>query len=88
MNDFPKPIKVRIFYDEELKRITGKDSEEAVVSEGLRFVQFLGFVFTSYPEIQKNYPPGKLSLLLNDRRPQDSDILQDGDEVTLKYVAG
>jgi len=87
MNDFPKPIKVKIFYEEELKKITKKNSEEAVVSEGLKFVQFLSFVFTSYPEIQKNYPPGKLGLLLNDRRPQDSDTLKDGDEVTLKYVA-
>ncbi len=88
MEDFPKPIKIKISYDEELKKITEKDSEEAVVSEGIRFVQFLGFIFASYPEIEKNYPPGKLGLLLNNRRPQDLDTLKDGDEVTLKYVAG
>lgn len=84
MEDFPKPIKIKISYDEELKKITEKDSEEVVVSEGLRFVQFLGFIFTSYPKIQKNYPPGKLGLLLNNRRPQDFDVLEDGDEVILR----
>ena len=57
MEDFPKPIKIKIFYDEELKKITEKDLEEAVVSEGIRFVNFLGFIFASYPEIKKIIRP-------------------------------
>lgn len=86
MEDFPKPIKVKIFYDEELKKITGKDSEEAMVSEGIKFVNMLGFIFASYPGIEKTYPPGKLGLLLNNRPPKDSDVLQDGSEIILKIV--
>jgi len=83
MEDFPKPIKVKIFFDGNLKKITDKDSEEAVVSEGLSFAMFLNFIFTSYPEIQKEFPPGQLGLLLNDKRPNHNDILKDGDEIKL-----
>ena len=86
MDDFLKPMKVKIFYDKELKKITEKDSEEAVVSEGLKFINMLGFIFASYPEIEKTYPPGKLGLLLNDRLPKDFDVLQDGDKIMLKIV--
>ncbi|MDP2946460.1 MAG: hypothetical protein Q8N61_03370, partial [bacterium] len=59
---------------------------EAMVSEGIRFVNMLDFIFTSYPKIKKTYPPGKLGLLLNNRPPKDSDTLQDGDEIILKTV--
>lgn len=86
MEDFLKPMKVKIFYDEELKKITGKDSEEAMVSKGLKFANMLGFIFASYSEIEKTYPPGKLGLLLNNRLPKDFDVLQDGDEIVLKIV--
>ena len=41
-----KPIKVKIFYNNELKKITGKDFEEAVVSENLNFINFLNFIFS------------------------------------------
>ncbi|MGB9743630.1 MAG: MoaD/ThiS family protein [Minisyncoccales bacterium] len=84
MEDFLKPIKIKIFYDENLKKITGKNFEEAVVSEGMTFVNQLYFIFSSYPEIEKRYPPGKLGLLLNNRPPKDFDILRDGDEIILK----
>ena len=68
------------------KKITEKDSEEAAVSEGLKFVNMLGFIFASYPEIGKTYPPGRLGLLLNSRAPKDFDVLQDGDKIMLKIV--
>lgn len=84
--NFLKPIKIKILYDNNLKEITKKDSEEAVVSEEMSFVNFLYFIFSSYPEIKKRYPPGQLGLLLNNRRPNDFDILHDGDEVILKTV--
>lgn len=86
MEDFPKPIKIKIFYDEELKKITKKDLEEAVVSEGITFIDQLYFIFSSYPEIPKKYPRGKLGFLLNNRPPKELDVLQDGDEVFLGIV--
>ena len=79
--DFPKPIKIKIFYDEGLKEITGKDFEEAVVSEGVSFVNQLYFIFASYPEIQKKFPPGQLGFTVNGKPPRDFDILSDGDEI-------
>jgi len=81
MKEPPKPIKIRIFYDENLKKITGKDSEESTVSEGLNFAGLLYFIFSSYPEIQKRFPPGKLGFLLNEKKPNEYDILKDGDEL-------
>ena len=37
MEDFPKPIKVKIFYDKELKKIIGRDSEKAIDFEEIDF---------------------------------------------------
>lgn len=81
-----QPIKVTIFYDENLKKITEKDFEEAMISEGLNFVNLLYFIFSSYPEIEKRYPAGKLGFLLNNRPPKEFDILQDGDKIIFKTV--
>jgi len=81
MKDLPRPIKVRIFYDSALKLITGKDSEEAIVSENLNFINLLNFIFSSYPAIPKKYIPGTLGLLLNGRKPEENDILKDGDKL-------
>ena len=86
MGDFPKPIKIKIFYDEELKKITEKNLEEAVVSMGITFVDQLYFIFSSHPEIPKKYQPGKLGFLLNNRPPKEFDVLQDGDEIFFKIV--
>ncbi|MEW6408484.1 MAG: hypothetical protein AB1465_07430 [Patescibacteria group bacterium] len=82
--NFPKPIKIKIFYDGELKKITGKSKEIAWVSEGMTFAFFLYTIFRSYPEIENKYPPGILGLLLNDRPPGHFDVLKDGDEILLK----
>lgn len=81
--NFLRPIKVKIFYDENLKKITEKDFEEAIISEGLSFVNFLYFIFSSYSEIQKRFSPGKLGMLLNEKPPAEFDILKDGDEIKL-----
>jgi len=80
-----KAIKVKVIYDEELKKITGKDFEESVVSENLDFPMFLNFIFNSYPFITKKFFPGTLGFLLNKKLPKDDDILKDGDE--LKIIA-
>ena len=66
-----------------MKKITKKDFDEPVVSEGLSFPNFLYFLFSSYPEIQKKFPPGKLGFLLNGKKPAENDILKDGDELKL-----
>ncbi len=79
--NFLKPIKVKIFYDEGVKRITGKDFEEAIVSEGINFATQLYFIFSSHPKIQKEFPPGQLGFLLNNKKPEAHDILKNGDEI-------
>lgn len=86
MEKFLKPIRVKIFYDENLKKITGKDFEEAVISENLNFAMFLNFIFSSYPEIPKEFIPGTLGFLLNGRAPQENDILQDGDKLKIMAI--
>lgn len=83
MEKFLKPIEIKIFYDKNLKEITGKNSEISMVSEGLSFANFLYFIFSSYPEIQRKFPPGKLGFLLNGKKPLDNDILKHGDELRL-----
>lgn len=81
--DFLKPITVTLLYDKKIRRITGKRSEPAVVNEGMPFILMLSFIFKSYPEIEKRYPPGTLGLKVNGKPPQDFDILSDGDKVEL-----
>ena len=83
MKSFPKPIKIQIIYDEKLQELTGVASEDAMVSEGLNFLMMLKFIFDSYPEVFKLYPPGSISLWLNDKRPTEFDILNDGDKIKL-----
>lgn len=83
MKPFQKPIRVQIVYDEELQKITGVEREEALVSEGIKFVMFLKFIFDSYPEIPKLYPPGSIGLSLNDKPPTEFGILNRGDKIKL-----
>lgn len=83
--DFPEQIRVKIFYDEALKEITGKDFEEARVCENLTFVNFLYFVFSSYPEIKKQFGPGTLGFSVNGKAPSDNEILREGDVV--RFIA-
>lgn len=78
-----KPITVLINYNDRLKVITGVDSEKAVVSDGIFFTFFLGFIFSSYPEIQIQFPPGSLGMTINRRAPTDLSRLKDGDTVSL-----
>jgi len=81
-----KPIKINIFYDEELKEITGKSFETAIVSENLNFAQFLNFIFSSYPAIPKRFIPGTLGFLLNGRSPKENDILNNGDKLEISVL--
>jgi hypothetical protein len=77
----PQPAKIYISFDHNLRRITGKESDVAMVSNGISFIQFLFFLFESYPEIQASYPPGKLGFLINNEAPREDSQLYDGDRV-------
>lgn len=81
-----KPIKVKIFYEGEIKKITKKDYEEAIVSEGLNFAGFLNFIFSSYPNIQKIFIPGTVGFLLNNKPPATNDILKENDVVKITAI--
>lgn len=83
----PLPIKVTNFYDKTLQLITLKESEEAIVSEGITFLEYLYFFFSSYPEIQDKYPPGVLGFAVNGKLPTDFDVLKDGDKIHFKVVS-
>ena len=76
-------MKIKICYDRSLQLITNQDSEEAVISEGLDFANFLNFIFTSYPDITKKYQPGTLAMKLNGKPPMTYDILKNGDTLEL-----
>ena len=81
-----KSIKIKVSYDDELQKITGRDFEEAVVSENLNFVMFLNFIFSSYPTIPKRFIPGTLGFLLNGKVPKENDILKDGDKLEISVL--
>ena len=75
------PVHVTIYYDKNLQRITGVDSESIVVSSNTIFVYFLHCIFTSYPLIPKTFPEGTLGMLLNNKPPTEYDVLQEGDVI-------
>ena len=75
----PKALSITITYDPNLQKITGKDKEVSITSEGTTFMQFLLFLFEAYPEIQTTYPPGKLGFTVNGNPPKNQDLLKDGD---------
>ena len=81
MDKILQSVKVKIFYDKALQKITSTPFEEVVVSKNLIFVQFLSFIFSSYPEIPKTYPAGSIGFSLNGRAPTDYDFLEENDEV-------
>ena len=76
-------MKVIVQFDKKLQKITGYDSFTSECSEGLTFLEFLYFLFESYPDIQNLYPPGTIGMTLNNLRPTDFSILSDGDIVKL-----
>lgn len=74
-----KSIEVRVSYKGKITSITKKKFEEIFVSEGIDFINFLAFVFQSYPEIEGIFSPGSIALTLNGEPPKTKDILQAGD---------
>ena len=74
---------IAIFYGEPLDKITGIKIEEILIPDGFTFADFLHGLFISYPEIPKQFPPGQLSFMVNNRIPQTFDILKDKDKIAL-----
>jgi len=79
-------VRVTNYYDKTLQFITGCTTEPAIVSENLSFIEYLYFIFTSYPEIEMNYPPGYLGFTINGKRPGDFTILSEGDAINFFVV--
>lgn len=80
------PIKINIRYCRALREITGTDSEPAIVNRGMPFVLFLSTIFSSYPEIEKQFPAGTLGFAVNGKPPPDFTIMEDGDVVEFTVV--
>lgn len=53
--------------------------EPVVVSENISFFEYLYFMFSSYPNIEKLFPPGVLGFTINEKRPGDFTTLKEGD---------
>ena len=82
----PKPIFIKITYDEELQKITGTKEDPTYMSQGSMFIYLLQNVFMTYPEIEKNYPPGSLGFTINDIPPNVYSPLFDGDIVSFHIL--
>lgn len=76
-------MKITVQFDKQLEKITHYKTFISEVSEDLTFLEFLYFLFESYPLIQKRYPPGVIGMTLNDLRPTDFSALHDGDVIKL-----
>ena len=68
--DMQNSIKVEDYYDVNLEKITGVPSEPMFMSEWSTFVYLLKNILMAYPEIEKQYPPGKLKMTLNGEAPK------------------
>lgn len=82
-----KTVEISIFYSATLREITNVPFEQVKIPEGSTFADFLNSLFTSYPEIPKRFPPGRLGFLLNNTSPDVFTVLRDGDRVNLVVVA-
>ncbi len=78
-----KPVNITIKYEGAISSIIETSSESVVVSENVPFVFVLKSIFDSHPEIEPNFPPGSLSLLINDHMPDEFETLRGGDVITL-----
>jgi hypothetical protein len=55
--------------------------EPVVVSENISFIEYLYFTFSSYPDIEKLFPPGVLGFTINEKQPGDFTTLNEGDVI-------
>jgi len=84
MDVFPKPLKVKVLYKNNLQKITGVGEENIIVSEGMNFITLLHMIFTSYPEIPERYPTGTLELEINGHAPTEGEFLKEGSVLRLE----
>ena len=82
----PKAMFLKIQYDEELQKITGKKEHPMIMSEGGNFAYLLQNVFIEYPEIEKQYTPGALGFSINGTPPKAYTPLFDGDVVSFSVA--
>lgn len=80
----PGSARIMVRYDQALQGIVGCSEEEAVISDEMLFVQFLQFLFSGYPQIEKQYPPGVLGFSVNGQPPSEWSVLRDGDVVEFR----
>ncbi len=81
ISDMPKAIFLKVRYDTELQKITGKAEHPMVMSEGSTFAYLLQNIFIEYPEIEKQYPPGLLRFSVDGGPPKMHTPLLDGDMI-------
>lgn len=77
-----KSCKIIVRYDKTLSKITHKKVEKCVVNDGLIFIMFLSFIFSSYPEIENQFPAGALAFTLNGEKPTEFITLCNNDIVS------
>ena len=77
----PRPIKLRVYYDAALQRITGKDYDPVIMGEGATFVYLLQNIFREHSGLAHKYPPGTISFEVNGEPPKPYTPLFDGDIV-------
>ena len=85
-DDEEEGVSVTITYSLALQEITGKAMESLIVAEGTPFMHFLLDIFEAYPEIQNRYPPGTVSMLINDQPPTEEYLMKNGDTLTLQIL--
>ncbi len=87
VSGMPKAMFLKIQYDKELQKITGKEEHPMVMSEGGNFAYLLQNVFIEYPKIEKKYPPGALGFTINGTPPKVYTPLFDGDVVVFSVAS-
>ncbi len=80
----PESISVTVTYSLALQEITGKAIESMTIADGAPFMYLLLDIFEAYPEIQNHYPPGTVSMLVNDEPPTEDYVMRSGDTLALR----
>lgn len=81
-----RSVSIIIRYDSRIQKITGKEEDPMIVSEGSLFPYVLFNVFEMYPEIQETYPPGVLGFVRNGGDLFPSLPMQEGDIILFTEV--
>lgn len=77
----PKPIKLRVYYDAALQRITGREYDPVIMGEGSTFMYLLQDIFMEHPSMKEKYSSGTLIFEIGESPPKPHTPLFDGDIV-------